>query len=71
MNYKNKHIIQIKDLGGPQWSIALSEVYANTKNDIVLLGHLKRFGGKMGEFDNSVRKLQHQGNKTCCKIFFP
>jgi hypothetical protein len=71
MNSKKKHTIQSKDLVGPQWSIALSEVYANTKNDIVLLGHLKRFGGKIGEFDNSVRKLQHQGNKTCYKTFMP
>jgi hypothetical protein len=40
-------------------------------NDFVLLGHLKRGGGKKGKFDNSVRKLQHRGNKTFCKIFFP
>jgi hypothetical protein len=26
------------------------------RNDSVLLSYLKRFGGKMGEFDNSVRK---------------
>jgi hypothetical protein len=71
MNVKKGHIIQSKDLVGPQRSIALSEVYVNTKNDIVLLGHLKRFGGKMGEFDNSVKKLQHQGAKTCYKTFMP
>jgi hypothetical protein len=29
--------------------------------------HLERGGGKRGEFDNSVRKIQHQGNKTCYK----
>jgi hypothetical protein len=37
------------------------------RNDIILLGHLERVEGKMGEFDNSVRKIQHQGNKTCYK----
>jgi hypothetical protein len=36
-------------------------------NVVILLGHLERVEGKMGEFDNSVRKIQHQGNKTCYK----
>jgi len=37
------------------------------RNDVILLGHLERVEGKRGEFDNSVRKIQHQGNKTCYK----
>jgi hypothetical protein len=30
------------------------------RNDVILLGHLEKVEGKMGEFDNSVRKIQHQ-----------
>jgi len=30
--------------------------------------HLKRVEREKGEFDNSVRKSQHQRNKTCYEI---
>jgi len=45
-----------------------SHWYSSSHDDYINL-HLKKVMRKMGEFDNSVRKYQHKGNKTCYKFF--
>jgi hypothetical protein len=45
---KKRQFIQYKGLAGPQWSIALSEVYALTKKWLCLIGSSEKGRGKKG-----------------------
>jgi hypothetical protein len=75
--YKNLHLqlvhrtvsLSCPRMGPDLWITDNQESYwYSSPQDYYINLHLKKVIRKRGEFDNSVRKYQHQENKTCYKI---
>jgi hypothetical protein len=74
--YKNLHLLLVHSTVSPScprmgpnlWVTDYQESYRySSPHDYDIHLHLKMVIRERGEFDNSVRKYQHQENKTCYK----